>query len=134
MQTVGQFIEHCGLTMTATPADTNPNMASDRDHAEMDHWRCIMRFGQRARLTVPFSKGSGHHGTAPDLAEVLDCLASDSAGASSSFEDWCGEYGQEEDSRKAERTYRTCVKQAKALQRFLGESRFQKLLYCTERQ
>jgi hypothetical protein len=135
MQTLTDFIRSARITMTADRADDNPHM---QDSHEMDHWRCILRANgdQRRRLTVPFSMGRGHNGAAPELADVLDCLASDSAGLENArdFEDWCGEYGYDTDSRKAERTYRTVQRQAKKLRAFLGDDAYKALLWETERE
>ena len=98
--------------------DHNPNM----DDSSMDHWRCRLRNDGKS-MTVYFSKGSGHNGAAPTLDEVLETLASDSAGVDNArdFEDWCSEYGYDTDSRKAERTYKAIEKQAIALRNLLGD-------------
>lgn len=131
MKTLGQFIREHGLTMIAEPTNGNPYMENG---ADMDHWRCVIRAGRR-KLTIPFSMGKGHNGKAPDLPNVLDCLASDSAGieTAGSFEDWASEYGYDTDSRKAERTFRACQRQADKLKRFLTEGAYQELLFDTER-
>jgi hypothetical protein len=125
------FLQTVGISMTAERADTNPNM----ERQDMDHWRCVLRAG-RSRMTVMFSQGYGHNGKAPDVASVLDCLASDAAGVDNSrdFEDWCSEYGYDIDSRKAERTFKTCERQALKLHKFLGDSAYRTLLWDTERQ
>lgn len=119
------------ISMNADSADSNPNMD---DSANMDHWKCKIRCGSHS-MTVIFSMGMGHHGKKPELYEVLDCLAADAAGYENarSFEEWCGEYGYDTDSRKAERTYRTIEKQADSLKRLLGEELYKALLWDTER-
>ena len=134
--TVPALVRLIGLTMTAEQVDTNPNMIDGGDR--MDHWRCKMRHGsgdQRRTLTVYFSMGMGHNGKAPDVASVLDCLASDSAGVENAryFEEWAGEYGYSTDSRKAEKTYNQCRSQAAKLRRFLGEDMYQTILWKCER-
>lgn len=129
--TYQQFIDSADISMKATPADHNPLMEGD-----MDHWRCILRAG-RSAMTITFSMGTGHHGVPPTLAEVLECLASDSytlplpemAGSEEeAFVEWCGEYGCETDSRKALAIYRACLSQSRRLRRFLGESAFNTLM------
>ncbi len=136
--TIKEFITSAGLTMTATWTDRNPNMDDSRD---MDHWRCIIRAG-RSRMSLVFSKGSGHHGKAPELAEVLDCLASDSytlplpemAGSENeAFAEFCSEFGYDTDSRKALKTYRACLSQARRLRNLLGNSAYSTLLSDIER-
>jgi len=131
-ETVAAFIARLGLTMKAEWADSNPNMD---DGADMDHWRCRIRKGRRM-LTIPFSMGRGHHGEPPGLATVLDCVGSDAASVENAkgFEDWAGEFGLDTDSRKAEKTYKTCVQQSVKLKVFLGDDEYRNLLFNTERE
>lgn len=176
METIAEYIERHGITMTAEPATHNPNM-SDWDK-DANHWLCTFKRGDR-ELSTPYSQGSAHRTvtrqamlqfagcipegwktgermpqgfggrtlavaeaerlckpTEPDAANVLDCLASDAAGIENarSFEDWAGEYGYDEDSRKALDTYLLCQAQAAKLSQFLGAEAFQALLFDTERE
>ena len=131
MQTLNQFIASHKITCTADYADSNPNMADDWP---ANHYRCVLKMGKR-RMTVPFSMGLGLTAE-PGADDVLDALASDAAGVENagSFEDWCGEYGYEIDSRKAERIFKVCQRQAIALKKFLGNHEdYQALLFDTER-
>ena len=128
---MADFIKGNHIRMTAERVDSNPNMD---DSANMDHWKCLFRAGN-SRMTVYFSMGYGHHGAEPEADEVLDCLASDASGIENarSFEDWCGDYGYDSDSRKAEKIFNTCEHQAKRLRQFLGDSAYETLLWNTER-
>lgn len=58
----------------------------------------------------------------PKLDDVVHSLVSDGSAHfdSQSFEDWCGDFGYDTDSRKAEDTYRTCDEIGKKLMRALG--------------
>lgn len=129
--TINELIKSAGITMVCWRHHENPNML---DSANMDHWRCVLRAG-RARMTVYFSQGHGHHGKAPGLDSVLDCLASDASSVDNSrdFVDWCAELGYSEDSRKAERTFKTIKRQSLKLHRFLGDSAYHTLLFDCER-
>ncbi len=71
----------------------------------------------------------------PALAEVLDCLASDSESYDSArtFEEWAGDYGYDTDSRRAERMYREISEQAHALRLLLGAAEYEHLTTDTER-
>lgn len=117
--TLQQIIDQLGLTMTAKWTDRNPHMANSD---QMDHWRCSIRNFNRQSMRVFFSKGYGHHGKEPDLAEVLECLAMDAAGIENAggFEEWCSEYGYETDSRRALKTFNATSRQADSLKRVLG--------------
>jgi len=125
-----QFVNRYKVRMTADWADNNPNMP---DMARgSSHWKCVLKQGGR-QLTVPFSQGPAHC-SEPTAADVLDCLASDSANIFDySFEEWASELGYDPDSRKAERVFMACEKQAKGLMRLLGRDCFNGLVYETER-
>lgn len=56
----------------------------------------------------------------PSMADVLDCLDSDARACSVTFSEWCNEFGFDEDSRKAEMTYRACDETGKRLARILS--------------
>lgn len=74
---------------------------------------------------------------APSISDVLDCLAMDAVGienARGSFDDWCAEYGYDTDSRKAEKTFHICERQAAHLKHFLGAELFEQLLWNTDRE
>ena len=78
--------------------------------------------------------GSAHK-SPPTLADVLDCMAGESAGVENArdFADWCGEYGYDTDSRKVERTFKACQQQAADLKRLLGPAAYETLLWNVER-
>lgn len=143
--TIYEFMKKNGIKrhfslIEATRVDENPNMP---DSKNMNHWRTILRFGVHAdqenmgrTMEVYFSQGYGHKGKAPLPADILDCLASDSASIENvdSFEEWADELGFDPDSRMAEKTYQICVKQAQRLKEFLGDQLYDQLLWDTERQ
>lgn len=131
MNTVQDFIDANKIKMTVERTDSNPHMDDSRN---MDHWKCVMR-RPAARLTVYYSRGYGHKGAAPDPGDVLDCLASDAAGIDNArgFEDWCADYGYDSDSRRAEKIYKACERQARKLENFLGSDALHTLMYDTER-
>lgn len=127
--TLAEFIAENRVTMTAKPADRNPNMPDPT----MTHWRCTLRCGGK-RMVLVFSMGSALTGP-PSIADVLDCLASDAAGVHNgeTFEQWAAEYGFDADSRTAERTYRATYRQAESFARLLGNDALETLMWHTER-
>jgi hypothetical protein len=54
-------------------------------------------------------------------AETLDSILSDAQAGEESFEDFCGNFGYDTDSRKAERLYRACQRTNKAVRRVFGD-------------
>lgn len=137
--TIAQFVKDNRISMTAEWADRNPHMD---DSANMDHWKVTLRRGEsgkskkRYAMTTYFSQGYGHNGKEPKVTSVLDCLASDSSSIENarSFEDWANDFGYDTDSRKAEKTFKTCEHQAKRLKNFLGDDLYEQLLWHTERE
>ena len=128
------FTNHHKISMVSDYADTNPNMDMDAEWAvAASHWKCRFRRGNQC-LTTYFSMGSAHIGN-PKAADVLDCLASDAASIENarSFEDWCSDFGYDTDSRRAERTFKTCERQAHKLKQFLGPDLYDTLPWNTER-
>lgn len=119
VETLKAFANRIALRAESAWADANPHMDGGQD---MTHWKVTLRAridGKARRMTVPFSMGMAHHGE-PDPIDVLDCLVSDASGAYQDFETWASDLGFDPDSRKAERTYRTVVRQTKRLRAFLG--------------
>lgn len=125
--TLQKFIEDNKITIAAVRTQYNPCM--DRD---MDHYKATLYHSKR-QMTIPFSKGYGNNGEFPTVDEVLECLASDSAGFdnSQSFEDWCDEYGFEHDA-KAKKTYAAVERNRAKLQKFLGDNLYKILLWNIE--
>ncbi len=131
--TVADFVRDRNVFMLKEQIDERPDQAKDDNWGrasqwQADHWKCTLRRqmpdGSRRSLVVYYSKGLGHNGAAPTTEEVLDSLALDASVRDQSFEDWCGDYGCDVDSRKAERTYNACVKSAGKLRKFLGPDDF----------
>ncbi len=52
-----------------------------------------------------------------DLLNALYCFVSDAESGEEPFEDFCANFGYDEDSRTAERIYKACKKSAEKLQR-----------------
>lgn len=131
--TLAQRCRELDLALRVEPADRNPLM--EDEWRDANHWRCTVICGKR-RMVTPFSQGSAHT-EPPTLEDVVNALVLDAAGFENArtFEDWCGEYGYDTDSRKAERTYNAIKRQTakfKALIDPLGAAAWQNLLYHTE--
>jgi hypothetical protein len=58
-------------------------------------------------------------GTKPTAYDVLACISGD-ANAPETFEDWCGDYGYDTDSRAAYATWERCKAFAAKLQHFFS--------------
>lgn len=101
---------------------------------ELDEWqrnahpyRVTLRYKGR-QMSLDFFMGQAHTDE-PDAEGVLDCLLSDCSALDQSFEDWCGDFGYDTDSRKAEATYKACADLGKKVKRLLGDD-FETFLYA----
>ncbi len=103
---------------------------------DSDGWKCdlwnvtIERDGKT--FTTSYRTGLGHrkaprHDNSlmarpvkPELSDVVHCLLSDAQSGQMSFDEFCGEFGYDSDSRKALATWEACVNTAGPLRRVLG--------------
>jgi len=132
MKDLKEFIEENKIKMCCEMVDENPHM-QDQDW-KANHYKVTLKH-QGRQFTMYYSMGLGLKGE-PKIDDVLDCCAMDSAGIENarSFEDWANEYGYDPDSRKAEKTYNTCEKQANKLKNLLDYELYEQLLWEVERQ
>jgi len=153
-----EFTRKHPLKIEILPAPENPTMDNSDD---MDHWYITLTNEERnsnglCYMKLYFSQGSGHRTptpklmprtladheynarckpTKPELEDILDCLASDCAAVENArgFEEFASEFGYDVDSRRAKRTYDTCMKQSTELFDLLGRDAYDLLLWETER-
>ena len=135
--TIKDFIKNNNLSISSSYADSNPNM----DNQDMNHYKVTIkrkfklngnhldtRYGFK-QMTIPFSQGLAHT-ESPKLDTVLDCLLTDSIGVDGViFEDFCSEFGYDEDSIKAKKVYEACKNNSKKLKNLLGSTYFD-LIKC----
>ena len=117
--TLQEFIKkHMVDSAISTKVPENPNMA---DHKDMDHWFVRIKTKAGTNMSLYFSKGFGHNGKAPNVAEVLESLTMDASSVHGhDFETWARDLGYDTDSRKAEKIYKACQKLRDKMLRFLG--------------
>lgn len=127
---IREFVNKYGIKIVVDYANNNPNFADQ--NTPMNHYKVVLKYAKH-KMTTYFSMGLGISGL-PTAEDVLDCLALDAAGIENArnFEDWCNEYGYDTDSRKAEKIFKVCTKQALQLQCFLGDGLYKELLWDTE--
>lgn len=101
------------------------NYGVKTDYDKLDEWQkkahpyTVTLKYDRKQMTIPFFMGPAlsHEPTDKD---VLPCLISDYSVLGESFEDFCGNFGYDEDSRKAEKVYNQCLRNGKKLERLFG--------------
>ena len=94
-------------TMVADWVGTRPDGLMGDMPAGSSHWRCVLRHDGR-RMTVYFSMGPALTGE-PKVSEVMESLLSDSL-VEQDFHEFCRDMGYDEDSRKAERVHKACLR------------------------
>lgn len=129
------FVSTYGISSKAEWVDRSPNMAADDEwNRSANHYKVTLISRKlKSQITTHFSMGSAHT-KAPEAEDVLNALASDSSSIENNadFESWAREFGYDTDLRKAEKTFKACLKQAEELKRFLGEDAYKELLWETE--
>lgn len=115
------FLDRFGIKFRATLSDSKPAPWDDKYDHERHHFRiCLSRSAPGVRLVFDFwdSKSHSDQGLLTVTPyDVLACISGDTH-CPDTFKDWCGEFGENEDSIKALQTYRRCLAFAKRLQAF----------------
>lgn len=112
------MIEFCGRESVRISCEAADPPRDDEWPAGAFHWKVTLRHNGR-RLTAEFHQGPAHT-SEPSAADVLSCLVSDAVSVESEdFEGWADSLGYDTDSRKAERTYKACVRIRDRVRRFL---------------
>jgi hypothetical protein len=137
-KTIKQFIKENNLTMKSEYADSNPNMpdSNNMNHSKVTIKRKFKlngnhldtRYGFK-QMTLYYSQGYGIQGE-PTLESVLNCLISDST-CGETFQEFCDNLGYDNDSRKAEKTFNTILKQTSKLKKLL-DNNFNDLASCEQ--
>lgn len=127
-----------GITADIEETDHNPWMTQDtpedeRWAREASHWKITLKRGPN-KLVTYFSMGSANLDPAK-MKDLLQSLSMDARGVEDNrtFEEWAREYGYDEDSRKAERSYNLTRKIAASIKKFLGDDLYKEFLWDMEK-
>lgn len=119
-----KFLANFGLTFRAEYLDTAAPPWGAEVHG--DRYRVTLRRTDRTarpgRISFPYwgSASDAQAGRSPTPYDVLACLSSDIA-CPDTFEDFCYDFGYDEDSRAAEATYRSVARFAARLRAFFSD-------------
>jgi len=123
-----EFLKRHAIKLRITLSDSKPAQWEPAGH----HYRITLSGhngqGYSRRMAFDFW-GSAHdasEGKDPSPYSLLSCIGSD-LGTPATFEDFCGEYGEDSDSRKALQTFRRCARHAERLRAFFSESEIEAL-------
>ena len=102
----------------------------DNGKSQFRHFRVtVSKIGAGCRTSFDFWASIAHpriEGRS-DLLGAFECFLSDCISGLDSFEDFCGNFGYDQDSRKAEANWKTCKKHAANMKRIAGDEDLYKL-------
>lgn len=117
------FLEKYRIRFTATEGTNKVPAWAEPGKPHGKHWRIRLSgqtpTGVRA-VTFPFWNSINAKENAPTAYDVLACISGD-VHCPETFKEFCAEYGYDEDSRKAEQTFKRCRAFAVELQEFFTE-------------
>ena len=95
-------------TGTAFRLGVKENRLTVRERAAIKTVKAL--YPSRKTVTAPVSVAGWlkHHAILPAQASILHSVLVDAAAADQSFDDWCGDYGYNDDSLADQRTYQLC--------------------------
>ncbi|MBU1122379.1 MAG: hypothetical protein KKF54_06775 [Candidatus Omnitrophica bacterium] len=95
----------------------------DEDKETRDIYKITLR-NKNGSYTFKYGQSLANVGQKPNAYDVLACLTKYDVG---SLEDFCGNFGYNTDSRKAEKTYRAVVKEYNNITRLFNTEEIGKL-------
>jgi hypothetical protein len=109
------FLTKTGVKMRVTYVNYGPHFAGDKE--SRDRYRVTLsRNGKSMRIMFGQSLAKG--AVPPTAYDILSCIQKYDVG---SFENFCGDFGYDEDSRTAERVYKAVRKEYAGVQRIFSE-------------
>lgn len=99
------FLEKTGVTMSVEFKENGKHFEDDKDNRDI--YTVKFKRGRRS-FRVIFGQSIANSGTPPTAYDVLACLQKYEVGT---FEDFCGEFGYDTDSKRSEKVYKAVVKE-----------------------
>lgn len=105
------FLQKHGVKMSVTYVNYGPHFVGDKESRH----RYRVTFSRNGKsMRVMFGQSHAKGATTPTAYDVLSCLQKYDVGT---FEDFCSEFGYDEDSRSAERIYKAVIKECEGVAR-----------------
>lgn len=106
-----EFAKKHGVKLQILEMEYKKHFADDDDCRYV--FKCKLSRGKKS-YTFDFGQSIAAGGEEPSMYDVLSCLQKYEVG---SFEDFCGNFGYDEDSRKAEKIYKAVCKEFEGVSR-----------------
>ncbi len=118
-QSAIDFLAVNGLQFKASFIGNKSNFFEDGDNVFRDVYKCeLFRSGNHNVVSFNFGQSiskSGAKRAKPTAYDLLTCITKNDPGT---FENFCGDFGYDEDSRKAEKVYNAVCKEWEKVERF----------------
>jgi len=110
------FLKKTGTKMIATEIGYDKYFPDDKESRYI--FRVKLTRKNRGSYSFKFGQSIHDGSTPPSNYDVLTCLTKYDVGT---FEDFCGEFGYDTDSRKAEKLYKNVVKEYNNVKRLFSD-------------
>lgn len=112
-QQATDFLRGTNTTFTSKYKDHKAYFQDDKEDSESrDIYTCVLK-NDSHRYRFTFGQAIASPGKRPTAYDVLSCFQKSDPG---SFEDFCSEFGYDNDSRKAYKTYKAVMKEWKNIE------------------
>lgn len=112
-QQANDFLKSVNASIKMEYLEHRPYFPDEKDSRDIYKVR-IRRKGKQ----MTFTFGANLNGDKPTAYDILACLTKYDPGT---LEDFCSDYGYDEDSRKAESTYKAVCKEWRNVERVFGD-------------
>lgn len=109
------FAKKHGITLTINGQEYKRHWDDDKQSRWV--FNCTLK-RKGKQYTFDFGQSTAAGDEKPTMYDVLTCIEKYDH---PTFEDFCGDYGYDTDSRKAERTFKAVQKEYKAVERLFGD-------------
>ena len=116
-----RIAEQLGIKLTVKSSEYKKHFADDTNYRTV--FRCRLSRGRKG-YTFYFGQSLTEGSKEPDMYSILSCLQKYDVG---DFENFCADFGYDEDSRSAEKIYNAVVKEWQAMERLFDESELELL-------
>lgn len=120
-QQAADFLAATNTTYTAEVMEHRKYWPSDKE--TRDVYKCTLTKGNRF-ISSEFGQSIASKGNAPTAYDFLACIVDSNPGT---FDDFCGDFGYDSDSRSAFDTYQKVVEQWLEVSSFYSESELELL-------
>lgn len=111
------FLKKVGASIKIVYLKHDYHFADDKETRDIYRFT-IRRNGRSYSANFGTSLNDTRTGTAPTAYDILSCLTKYEVGT---FEDFCSDFGYDEDSRKVEITYKAVLKEFAGVERVFGD-------------